>query len=118
MPVRRCAMLTSNARTGHPRRLDYVVCYSCYTLLLALSNAVFLIWRVTILLLIATFVGSNPANRGIYDLSLVVLGIVLFGLIIAAEPHLRTGVKQGRLLQRFARLAIPFCLFGILGLLL
>jgi hypothetical protein len=111
-------MLTTNPRIRHPRRLEYVGCYALYSLLLVLDIAVFLIWRVSILVLIATFIGSSPANRGIYDFSLVVLGIVLFGVIIAAESYLRTGVKQGRLLYRFARLAIPLGLFGMLGLLL
>jgi hypothetical protein len=98
--------------------LDYVVCYVFYSLLLALDIAVLLIWRVTIMVLIATFIGPSPANSGIYDFSLVVLGIALFGLIIAAEPYLRNGLKQERLLYRFVRLAVPLGLFGLLGLLL
>jgi hypothetical protein len=98
--------------------MDYVVCYIFYALLLALDIAVLLIWRVTILVLIATFIGPSPANSSIYDFSLVVLGIALFGLIIAAEPYLRNGVKQGRFLYRFAQLAVPLGLFGLLGLLL
>ena len=111
-------MLTTNTRTHQPRRLDYVACYVLYALLLALDIAVLLIWRVTILVLIATFIGPSPANSAIYGFSLVVLGIALFGLIIAAEPYLRNGVKQGRLLYRSARLALPLGLFGMLGLLL
>jgi hypothetical protein len=111
-------MLTTNTPTQHPRWLDYVGCYVLFALLLILDIAVLLIWRVTILVLLATFLGPSPANSGIYDFSLVVLGIALFGLIIAAEPYLRNGVKQGRLLYRFARLAIPLGLFGLLGLLL
>jgi hypothetical protein len=102
----------------HPSRVDYVVCYVLYALLLALDIAVLLIWRVTILVLIGAFIGPSPANSGIYDVSLVVLGIALFCLIIAAEPYLRIGLKQGRLLYRFARLATPLGLFGMLGLLL
>ena len=86
--------------------------------LLALDVAVLLIWRVTILVLIGRFIGPSPANTGIHNFSLVVLGIALFGLIIAAEPYLRNGVKQGRLLYRAARLAVPLGIFGILGLLL
>ncbi|HET9223434.1 MAG TPA: hypothetical protein VFO07_13065 [Roseiflexaceae bacterium] len=111
-------MLTTNTHTRHPRRLDYVLCYVLFALLMALDIAVLLIWRVTILVLIAAFIGPSPANSGIYDFSLVVLGIALFGLIIAAEPYLRNGVKQGRLLYRFACLAVPLGLFGLLGLLL
>jgi hypothetical protein len=111
-------MLTTNTRTHHPRRLDYVACYVLYALLLALDIAVLLVWRVTILVLIGAFIGPSYVNSGIYDFSLVVLGIGLFGLIIAAEPYLRNGVKQGRLLYRFARLALPLGLFAMLGLLL
>jgi hypothetical protein len=111
-------MLTTNTRTRQPRRLDYVASYVLYALLLALDIAVLLIWRVTILVLIATFIGPSPANSGIYDFSLVVLGLALFGLIIAAEPYLRNSVKQGRLLYRAARLAVPLGMFGMLGLLI
>lgn len=111
-------MLTTNTRTHHPRRLGYVICYGLYALLLALDMTVLLIWRVTILVLIATLIGPGPANSSVYDFSLIMLGLVLFGLIIAAEPYLRNGVKQGLLLYRFACLAIPLGLFGLLGLLL
>jgi hypothetical protein len=64
-----------------------------YVLLLVISVGVLLIWRVTILLLIATFIGSSPANGIIYGCSLVVLGIGLLALVIAAESYLRNGVK-------------------------
>jgi hypothetical protein len=102
----------------HQRWQHYVGCYLLFALLLVLDIAALLIWRVTILVLLGTFIGPSPANSSIYDFSMVVLGIALFGLIIAAEPYLRNGVKQGRLLYRFARLAVPLGLFGMLGLLL
>ena len=111
-------MLTTNQPVRRPTRTDYVACYALYALLLALDVAVLLIWRVTILVLIGRFIGPSSANAGIYDFSLVVLGIALFGVILAAEPYLRNGVKQGRLFYRAARLAVPLGLFGILGLLL
>jgi hypothetical protein len=111
-------MLTTNTRARRATRLDYVACYGLYILLLALDVAVLLIWRVTILVLIATFIGPSPANSSIYNFSLIVLGTALFGLIIAAEPYLRNGVKQGQLLYRAARLAVPLGLFGMLGLLI
>jgi len=47
-----------------------------------------------------------------------VLGTALFGPVIVAEPYLRNGVKQRRLLYRAVRLAIPLGLFGMLGLLI
>jgi hypothetical protein len=111
-------MLTTNTSTHHPSWLGYLGCYVLFAVLLVLDLAVLLIWRVTILVLLATFLGPGSANSALYDFSLVVLGIAFFGLIIAAEPYLRNGVKQGRLLYRFARLAVPLGLFGALGLLL
>jgi hypothetical protein len=111
-------MLTTNTPTGRPTRLDYIACYGVYALLLALDVVVLLIWRVTILVLIGALVGPGSVNSAIYDFSMVVLGLGLFGLIIAAEPYLRNGVKQGRLLYRAARVAVPLALFGLLGLLL
>jgi hypothetical protein len=101
-----------------PTRMGYIACYAIYALLLALDIAVLLIWRVAILVLIVTLIGPSGANTFVYDLSLIVLGLGLFSLIIAAEPYLRNGVKQGRLLYRAARLGVPLALFGMLGLLL
>jgi hypothetical protein len=98
--------------------LAYVTCYAVYALLLALSVVALLIWRAAILVLIATLIGPSHTNSAVYDFSLVALGLCLFGLAIAAEPYLRNGVKQGRLLPRATRLSIPLGLLILLGLLL
>jgi len=89
-----------------------------YALLLAGSVVAWLIWRTTILHLIARLIGLNPVNASIYAVSMIVLGLGLFVLVIAAEPYLRTGVKRGQLVSRFARLALPLLAAGLLGLLL
>ena len=111
-------MLTTNTPTRGPTWLDYAACYGLYALLLVLDVAVLLIWRVTILQLIGALIGPSRSNSSIYDVSMIVLVLGLFGLIIAAEPYLRNGVKQGRLLYRAARVAVPLALFGLLGVLL
>jgi hypothetical protein len=111
-------MFTTKTDVRSPTQLDYIACYSLYVLLLVGSIVTLLIWRVTILLLIATMIGLSPANGSIYAVSLIVLGIGLFMLVIAAEPYLRNGVKRGQLMYRFARVALPVIIASMLGLLL
>ena len=111
-------MFTAKTDVRSPTRLDYVACYSLYVLLLMGSIVTLLIWRVTILLLIATTIGLSSANGSIYAVSLIVLGISLFMLVIAAEPYLRNGVKRGQLMHRFVRVALPVIIASMLGLLL
>jgi multisubunit Na+/H+ antiporter MnhB subunit len=89
-----------------------------YALLLVCSIVALLIWRVTILLMIITLIGSSPANGSIYAVSLIAIGIGLFMLVIGAEPYLRNGVKRGQLMRRFVRVALPVVAVGMLGLLL
>jgi hypothetical protein len=89
-----------------------------YGLLLVGSVVTLLIWRVTILLLIATWIGVSSVNGSIYAVSLIVIGLGLFMLVIAAEPYLRSGVKRGQLMRRFVRVALPVAAAGLLGVLL
>jgi hypothetical protein len=111
-------MFTAKTDVRSPTQRDYVVCYSLYALLLMGSIVTLLIWRVTILLFIITMIGLSPANGSIYAVSLIVIGIGLFMLVIAAEPYLRNGVKRGQLMHRFARVALPVVIASMLGLLL
>ena len=78
----------------------------------------FIIWRWTILALLAAFMGRSSANRLIYMLGILFVGVSLFVLVMAAEPYLRTGVPRRQLLRRFVRLAAPLAIAGGLGLLL
>ena len=110
-------MLTTNATVRSPRLVDYVVCYGLYALLLAGSVVTLLIWRVTILLMIATWIGQSSVNASIYAVSMIMIGLGLFMLVIAAEPYLRNGVKRGLLMHRFMRVALPVVAAGLLGLL-
>jgi hypothetical protein len=111
-------MFTTKTDVRSPAQLKYVACYSLYGLLLIGSIVTLLIWRVVILLLIATMIGLSPANGSIYAVSLIVIGIGLFMLMIAVEPYLRNGVKRGQLMRRFVRVALPVITLGMLGLLL
>ena len=111
-------MFTTNTGLRSPRPLDYLACYSLYGLLLVCSVVTLLIWRVTILLMIATWIGVSSVNGSIYAVSMIVIGLGLFMLVIAAEPYLRNGVKRGQLMHRFVRVALPVLAASLLGLLL
>lgn len=111
-------MFTAKTGVRSPTRLDYVACYSLYALLLVGSIITLLIWRVTILLMIGTWIGLSPANGSIYAFSMIVIGLGLFMLVIGAEPYLRNGVKRGQLMHRFVRVALPVIIASMLGVLL
>jgi hypothetical protein len=49
---------------------------------------------------------------------MLLLGLGLFILVMAAEPYLRHGMERRQLLRRFGRLALPLVIAGALGLLL
>ncbi len=104
--------------TGRQKVLRYLACYISYFLLLALGVVVvFMIWRRTIIVLLAAFLADSRWNDFLYLLSMVLLGTGLFILVMAAEPYLRTGVPRCQLLRRFTRLAVPLGLAGLLGVL-
>jgi hypothetical protein len=110
------------AETNTPRRptsLDYLTLYALYVVLIVLGVVVvFGIWRSVILVVLAVFVGSSDANRLVYLVTLILLGLVLFVFIMAAEPYLRRGLQRRHLLPSFGRLALPLVIAGALGLLL
>src|ERR687885_662382 len=83
--------------------LPYVVCYVCYAILLGMEYVVFVIWRAAIINLIDTFVTANQASTFLYITGTVLLGTILFILALVAEPMLRTGVQERRLVRRFVR---------------
>ena len=68
--------------------------------------------------MIATWIGLSSVNGSIYAVSMIVIGLGLFMLVIAAEPYLRNGVKRGQLMHRFVRVALPVAAAGLLGVLL
>ena len=98
--------------------LPYVVCYVCYAILLGMEYVVFVIWRAAIINLIDTFVTANQLNTFLYVVGTVLLGASLFILALVAEPMLRTGVQQRRLVRRFLRFAVGLGIAGLLGVLL
>jgi hypothetical protein len=98
--------------------LPYVACYVCYAILLGMEYVVFVIWRATIINLIDTFVGASQSITFLYIVGTVLLGVSLFILALVAEPMLRTGVQQHRLVRRFLRFAVALGIAGVLGVLL
>ena len=97
----------------------FVACYALYAMLIAMGYVVvFMIWRSTILTLLAAFVGLNDVNRFIYLLLMWLMGIGLFVLVMAAEPYMRSGIRGRQLMRRFGRLAVYLGAAGALGLIL
>ncbi len=98
---------------------SFLLCYALYAMLIAMGYVVvFMIWRSTILALLAAFVGLNDVNRFVYLLMMWLMGIGLFVLILAAEPYLRSGIRGRQLMRRFGRLAVYLGAAGALGLIL
>lgn len=96
---------------SHPSRragevARYVSCYALFLLLLAVSYVGFMLWQPTSLRLIGLALGESYANQFVQDVSVVFMGFVLFGLLIAGEPYLREGVARRQLVRRFLRLAL------------
>lgn len=95
---------TSSSRVANV--LGYVLCYLMFLVLLVASYVGFVLWQPTSLRLIGAALGQSYANQFFQDLSVIFMGFVLFGLLIAGEPYLRNGVARGQLWPRFARLAL------------
>jgi hypothetical protein len=88
-----------------PKTRDYLACYGLFVLLLPLCYVLFLIWQRTVVVLLALTSSDAygaAAAVGVID---VLLGIVLFGVVIASEYYLRVGVARRQLLPRFATIA-------------
>src|ERR671932_2214712 len=95
--------------------IDYLICYALYAVLLVLCYFVFVTWTSLVLGLIKAFLCLNAANSAIYSFFLVLLGLALFILVMAAEPYLRGGIRRQRVVQRFARFAVPLGVVEIVG---
>ena len=95
--------------------VDYLICYALYAVLLVLCYFIFVTWTSLVLGLIGVFLGPTVANSTIYSFFLVLLGLALFILIMAAEPYLRGGIRRQRVVQRFARFAVPLVVVEIVG---
>ena len=96
----------------------YGACYGFYALVLALEFGVFVAWRWAMLGLIGAFIPESEWSSFVYMIVTALLGLGLFILAMAAEPYLHNGVRRHQLLRRFARLAIPLAIAGIVGMLL
>ena len=96
----------------------YVAVYALYALLLILSYLVFMVWQRTILLLVSTLLESDSAVVAVHSIVVILIGLGLFVLVIAAEPYLRGGLRRRQVGSRFARLAVPLGATIVLGILL
>jgi hypothetical protein len=97
---------------------QYGECYALYAALLVSSVVVFAIWRLAIPALVLAVWGSSNADRLIYDLATILVGMGALILVMVAEPYLRNGVPRQQLMRRFIRLIVPVILAGVLGMLL
>ena len=98
--------------------LRYLGCYAAYFVLLALGYVVvFLIWRQTLLTLLAV-AGVTRAFDALYMLSMILLGGGLFILVMAAEPYLRAGIATCQLRRRITRMVVPVGIAGLIGVVL
>src|SRR5919199_4559994 len=95
--------------------VDYLICYALYAVLLVLCYFVFVTWTSLVLGLIGAFLGPTVANSAISSFFLVLLGLALFILIMVADPYLRGGIRRQRVVQRFARFAVPLVVVEIVG---
>ena len=93
----------------------YLLCYGLFTVVLALTVVVFFIWRVALLELISVLNGRSYANRSLYMLGMIGIGIALFTVVMFAEPYLRFGVERRQLLHRFRRVALPLTIIAVVG---
>jgi hypothetical protein len=94
----------------------YMLCYALFGVVFALSVMIVFIWRVALVELITVVNGRSYANRSLYMLGMVGIGLTLFGVVVAAEAYLRFGVERRQLLRRFARVALPLAVVAAAGL--
>jgi len=111
-------MALSGKRT-RPSLRGYVLCYLLYAVLIALVVIVtFVIWRRAILNTVLAINGRHEANTILYFTGMILLGLISFVVVMGGEPYLRNGLARGQLLRRFWRLALPFLIAGVVGLVL
>ncbi len=110
-------MSDAHSRLSRQEILAYLACYSLYLVLIVLALLGFVVWRGTIVALLATFMERSYAGRLIYIVGMLGLGIALFVLVMSAEPYMRHGVERHQLLRRFTRMAVPIVVVLVVGLL-
>jgi hypothetical protein len=109
-------MFETSRPVPSPRLLRYISLYVLYALIIAMAYYVVVhVWPSAVVVMIGAFLGHTAANRLAYMLSMVLVGIAMFVVVMAAEPYLRRGMEQRQLLVRFARVAVPIGLVGLLG---
>ena len=100
--------------THRPTLLDYAGCYGLFGILLLLSYGVLVIWEQTALLLLGVLMRDSAALQFTYMVVLLAIVFSLFGLLMVAEPYLRSGLRYQETRARFKRLAITLAaLIGI-----
>lgn len=97
--------------------LSYVACYIFYFCLIAVSIASYFLWPPAILVLIVALSSESDFQRLLYVVGNLLIVLVLFGLLIAAEPYLRAGVQRRQLPRRFAHVLAALGGIALLALL-
>ncbi len=97
--------------------LSYVACYILYFCLVAVSIASYFLWPPAILALIVAFADPSDFQRPLYAAGNFLIVLILFGLLIAAEPYLRAGVQRRQLWRRFAHVLAALGGIALLALL-
>jgi len=94
---------------------EYLACYALWFVLIALSFLVFSVLKTAALVVIGALDDNTIGIPAVYGAVLIVLGLCLFGVVMAAEYYLRSGVEKRQLRRRFARLALPLVACIVLG---
>lgn len=112
--------MSETRRSPAPGLKDYAAVYTLFAVILVLAYAIFWIWRQTLLLLLQVFLPENYGNRSILLFSMVLIALGLFVVVLSAEPYLRKAIqsRQGDLVRRFLRIALPLAGLCAVGLLL
>jgi hypothetical protein len=94
----------------------YTACYGLYVVVLVLSVAAFFVWPGALKALLALLDLQWGLNRLIYLTTLTLLTLLLFIVVMGAEPYLRHGVERHLLLRRFLRLSAVVGSVAVVGL--
>lgn len=105
-------------REGRSGFTTLAAAYGLLLVLIIMTIYAFTVWRRAVLAMLAEFLQGNFANTAVFQFSLVLIMMVMFGLVIAAETYLRRGAERFQLTRRFVRIAVPLLAFCILGLVL
>ena len=100
-------------RRVQPSSWRYVACYALYAVLLVVCVVDFAVWQQATLVATALALGQSRAVSAVHGAAVVIGALILFGVAMAAEPYLRSGVRRGELRVRFGRVALGLAAFFV-----